>query len=75
MAEAGRRAGDPGAVSVVMPPVAARPYPIDLLLCGHHYRAGELSLLLAGATAYDPTGIVSPAGEEPVLARPHARDS
>jgi len=39
-------------VAVVMPPVPGRPYPIDLLLCGHHYRASEIALLAAGATVY-----------------------
>jgi hypothetical protein len=24
-------------VTVVMPPAHGRPYPMDLLLCGHHY--------------------------------------
>ena len=35
-----------------------RPYPIDLLLCGHHYRASEIALLAAGATVYGETGAV-----------------
>src|SRR5271166_4415306 len=29
------RAG--GEAAVVMPPTVSRPYPVDLLLCGHHY--------------------------------------
>jgi hypothetical protein len=62
-------------VTVVMPPAPGRPYPIDLLLCGHHYRASEISLLAAGATVYDETGIVSPAGEEPGPVPPAARAS
>lgn len=62
-------------VAVVMPPVPGRPYPVDLLLCGHHYRASELALLAAGATLYDETGVVSPAGEEPVPVPPAARAS
>ena len=53
-------------VTAVMPPVSQRPYPVDLLLCGHHYRACEMALLAAGATVYDETGVVLPAGEEPV---------
>ncbi len=28
-------------VTVMMPPTASRPYPIDLLLCGHHYRVSQ----------------------------------
>jgi len=60
-------------VTVVMPPVPQRPYPMDLLLCGHHYRAGETALLAAGATVYDETGVVLPADAEPVQAHPAAR--
>jgi len=60
-------------VIVVMPPVPQSPYPMDLLLCGHHYRAGEMALLAAGATVYDETGVVLPAGEEPVEAHPATR--
>ncbi len=26
-----------GEAAVVMPPTVSRPYPVDLLLCGHHY--------------------------------------
>lgn len=55
-------------VTAVMPSVPQRPYPVDLLLCGHHYRACEMALLAAGATVYDETGVVLPAGEEPVRA-------
>jgi hypothetical protein len=43
-------------VSVVMPPTASRPYPIDLLLCGHHYRVSRAALRAAGATVYDQAG-------------------
>ena len=43
-------------VTVVMPPTASRPYPIDLLLCGHHYRVSQAALRAAGATVYDQTG-------------------
>jgi hypothetical protein len=39
-----------------MPPAAARRHPVDLLLCGHHYRASEAALRAAGATAYDRDG-------------------
>jgi hypothetical protein len=38
-----------------------------------HYRAGEMALLAAGATVYDETGVVLPAGEEPVEAHPAGR--
>jgi len=37
------------AVVAVMPPAAGRPHHTDLLLCGHHYRAGRPALAAAGA--------------------------
>jgi len=37
-------------VRVIMPPTAARPRQIDLLLCGHHYRASRRALAAAHAT-------------------------
>ncbi len=43
-------------VTVMMPPAASRPYPTDLLLCGHHYRVSQAALRAAGATAYDQVG-------------------
>ena len=43
-------------VTVMMPPTASRPYPIDLLLCGHHYRVSQAALRAAGANAYDQAG-------------------
>ena len=45
-------------VRVVMPATATRPEPVDLLLCGHHYRAGQLALRAAGAVVYDRQGAV-----------------
>jgi len=63
------------AVTAVMPPAPGRPYRTDLLLCRHHYQASETALLAAGASVYDETGIVSPAGEEPVPAHQAARAS
>ena len=33
-----------------MPPTAERPYPVDLWLCGHHYRICQDALASAGAT-------------------------
>lgn len=36
-------------VKVSMPPVPGRPYPVDLWLCGHHYRASLAVLDAAGA--------------------------
>jgi hypothetical protein len=43
-------------VTVRMPPTASRPYPIDLLLCGHHYRVSQAALRAACAAAYDRAG-------------------
>ena len=45
-------------VTVIMPPTAARRHPVDLLLCGHHYRASQAALRAAGATVYDHAGTV-----------------
>ncbi len=44
-------------VTVVMPPTPARPHPVDLLLCGHHYRVCRAAVTAAGATVYDELGI------------------
>lgn len=49
----------PAAV-VVMPPAGERPYPVDLLLCAHHYRVSVAALLAAGAAVYDVAGVVIP---------------
>ncbi len=37
---------------VVMPPTATRPRPVDLWLCGHHYRVSQAALESAGAKVY-----------------------
>jgi hypothetical protein len=37
-------------VQALMPPTAERPYPVDLWLCGHHYRICQDALASAGAT-------------------------
>jgi hypothetical protein len=34
-----------------MPQTADRPYRVDLLLCGHHFRLSQWSLAAAGAAA------------------------
>jgi hypothetical protein len=52
----------PAAV-VVMPPADGRPYPMDLLLCAHHYRSSFAALLAAGAAVYDTAGPVIRAAE------------
>jgi hypothetical protein len=36
----------------VFPPQPGRPRPVDLLLCGHHYRESRAALAAAGATIY-----------------------
>ena len=56
--EAGRACCCPArpVVMVVMPATETRPEPVDLLLCGHHYRAGQTALRAAGATVYDEQG-------------------
>jgi hypothetical protein len=36
-------------VKVIMPASATRPCPVDLWLCGHHYRASQAALAEAGA--------------------------
>ena len=50
------------AVTVVMPPTASRPHPVDLLLCGHHFRVSQAGLKAAGAAAYDQAGLLIMAG-------------
>ena len=47
-------------VKVIMPPTADRPHPVDLWLCGHHYRQSRAALEAAGATVVDLTRM--PAG-------------
>jgi len=43
-------------VTVIMPPAPGRLRPVDLLLCGHHFRVSRAALIAAGATVYDDTG-------------------
>jgi hypothetical protein len=40
-------------VKVLMPPSPERPHPVDLWLCGHHYRASLVALQIAGARVED----------------------
>ena len=49
-------------VTVVMPPTDSRPHPVDLLLCGHHFRVSQASLRAAGADVYDKAGLLIMAG-------------
>ena len=41
---------------VLIPPASGRPYSIDLLLCGHHYRVSQAALAAIGAVVIDETG-------------------
>ena len=38
-------------VKILMPAVPGRPYRMDLLLCGHHFRLSQWTLATAGAVA------------------------
>lgn len=51
-------------VTVLMPPSASRPFPADLRLCGHHYRASSATLRAAEATMYDANGAVIAPGDD-----------
>ncbi len=57
-------------VTVVMPPTASRPHPVDLLLCGHHFRVGQAALQAVGAAVYDQTGLLIMAATK-TAASPH----
>ena len=60
-------------VLVIMPPAPGRPHPVDLLLCGHHFRASQAALAAAGAAVYDDTGaLVAGGGEGRTSLREHA---
>lgn len=52
-----------------MPPAAGRAHPVDLWLCGHHYRASSSALAAAGARAEDLTGMIAecPRADRPNL--------
>lgn len=41
---------------ILMPPTVTRPHPVDLWLCGHHYRASRAALKSAGAQVYPLAG-------------------
>jgi hypothetical protein len=43
-------------VVAIMPASAGRPLPVDLLLCGHHYRLAKHALAAAGAEVFDTEG-------------------
>jgi hypothetical protein len=44
------------AVAAVLPPTPDRPYPMDLLLCRHHFRRARNALAAAAAVVYDESG-------------------
>ncbi len=43
-------------VIAILPPASGRPHPVDLLLCGHHYRVSRRALAAAGALVVDMQG-------------------
>jgi len=45
-----------------MPSAVGRSHPVDLLLCGHHFRVNQASLQAACADVYDKTGLLIMAG-------------
>ena len=47
-------------VKVIMPPAPGRIRPVDLWLCGHHYRASHAALLLADARVEELTAPPAP---------------
>jgi hypothetical protein len=49
-------------VTVIMPAGPGRPHRVDLLLCGHHFRACQAALTAAGAAVYDDTGALVAGG-------------
>jgi hypothetical protein len=58
-------------VRVMMPATATRPEPVDLLLCGHHYRASQAALHTAGASVYDEQGELIMVGADQRRPRRH----
>ena len=55
-------------------PPPGRAHPVDLLLCGHHYRVSRDALRAAGVAVYDESGllITDHAGEHPAARRVEA---
>ncbi len=53
-------------VRVLMPAAPGRPYRVDLLLCGHHFRLSQWTLAATGAVARILPGRL--AGEQSGLA-------
>jgi hypothetical protein len=50
----------------IMPPAPQRAYPVDLLLCGHHYRISRQALIGAGASMHDMPGKADAAAAAPL---------
>jgi hypothetical protein len=56
-------------VMAVMPPAAPGGEPVDLLLCGHHFRMSRDALQTAGAVVFDAAGtLLMPMAWEPAAA-------
>lgn len=51
-----------------MPSAPARAHPVDLWLCGHHYRASLAALNAAGATVEDLTLTDGQPQDDPAIA-------
>jgi hypothetical protein len=49
-------------VTVIMPPAPGRLHPVDLLMCGHHFRVSQAALTAAGAAVYHDTGALVAGG-------------
>jgi hypothetical protein len=47
-------------VKVIMPATSRRPFPVDLWLCGHHWRVSREALSAAGASVHQ---VATPSGE------------
>ena len=60
-------------VMAIMPMTSAQGEPVELFLCGHHYRVSRKALAKAGAVVYDGEGLPVPVdalpAADPVLAR------
>jgi len=55
-------------VVVVLPPTRTREQPIDLLLCGHHYRASQAGFAAARARVFDRNGVLAAEPGRPFFA-------
>ena len=57
-------------VRVIMPPAPGRAHPVDLLLCGHHYRTSRVALAATGAAIEGLPGRAG-AAQAALLGDPH----